>query len=356
MKRRKAAAEREKLMNDKLDKLKINTILNRKEPCFEPESCIVEKVVEIPHSTFGRLISKPLCDNYHIRQYRDLMGYYDDAYHCILAVDKEFGDGLLIESEGSNYARYAQYIPHAQDIVKAFNQTMAVSELKSHIENCVNDWLEQSKDDKEFCISTGDFLNNPFIENILTKYAAEVMAARPEIAASSCGNGFIEAVKNDLVETRLYCPLTILAEPEDDCSDLVEMPSQRFVAYEDIINARIAKSLDIEEKERGLITWCGDESLGRKVFSAIPSVEAINGSLYGEVTLKSYGGLDKAELTAVSDYITGQLSDGWGEGFEQKEIKLGCDCVYISFWNSEDYYLRPESEAFPEQNIQQMSQ
>ena len=53
------------------------------------------------------------------------------------------------------------------------------------------------------------------------------------------------------------------------------------------------------------------------------------------------------------DRIMGHKSDGWGEGFEQRPITLGDDEVYISFWNSDDYYLKPESELFPDQKLNQ---
>lgn len=42
----------------------------------------------------------------------------DDIYHCLLIYDEEQGDGLLIEAEGSFYARYAQYIPKARELVE----------------------------------------------------------------------------------------------------------------------------------------------------------------------------------------------------------------------------------------------
>ena len=60
----------------------------------------------------------------------------------------------------------------------------------------------------------------------------------------------------------------------------------------------------------------------------------------------SYGELNKTELEELSDEITGQLSDGWGEGFEQHPVTIGGEDYYISFWNCDDFYLKPESEVF----------
>ena len=54
-------------------------------------------------------------DNDLIAENTDLMYCdRDDIYHCLLIYDKEQGDGLLIEAEGSSYARYVQYIPNAK--------------------------------------------------------------------------------------------------------------------------------------------------------------------------------------------------------------------------------------------------
>ena len=53
----------------------------------------------------------------------------------------------------------------------------------------------------------------------------------------------------------------------------------------------------------------------------------------------------------MTQYLIGQYADGYGESLEQRPITLGEDEVYISFWNSDDYYLKPESELFPEQEI-----
>lgn len=93
-------------------KLMINTSLVRKESEFRTKSCVLEKAIAVPHAEFENLKSHPLRDNDLIAENIDLM-YCDsgDIYHCLLVYDEEQGDGLMIESEGTAYARYAQYMP-----------------------------------------------------------------------------------------------------------------------------------------------------------------------------------------------------------------------------------------------------
>lgn len=57
-----------------------------------------------------------------------------------------------------------------------------------------------------------------------------------------------------------------------------------------------------------------------------------------------YGELTEVETAKLLDFITGQLSDGWGEGFEQRPIKTNDGEIFVSFWNSEDFFIKPEQE------------
>ena len=41
-------------------------------------------------------------------------------------------------------------------------------------------------------------------------------------------------------------------------------------------------------------------------------------------------------IEEIKKNITGQYSDGWGEGFEQKVIETFDGGVYVSFWSSDD--------------------
>lgn len=335
------------------NKLTLNINLAGKEPCHEPDKCVVEKAIPIPHSEFEKISSKLLEPNYYISKYKELMLEADGINHCILLYDKSSGDGLLVNSEGCRYARYSQYIPHAKDIVETHGHTAALSELKSEIDKNISEWLENNRTCGNLSVKPKELFNTPEMGNILSKYVLESLQNRPEILSCTKENGSVRAEMRTLSETRLYCPLKITVDNHDDSADLYETPSHYYTEYEDKINKKIQQSFDYDEQERGLVTWCDDEDITRKVFSAKPFVEVRNGDLYGCVLLKHFGDLDKADLVSVSDYISGQLSDGWGESYEQHEISIGDEDIYVSFWDSSDeYFLKPESEVFPEPNYE----
>ena len=59
-----------------------------------------------------------MLDDYDfIDQYRDEMYQEGDIAHCILVKGENSTDGILVNSEGSGYARYAAYVPAAQSFL-----------------------------------------------------------------------------------------------------------------------------------------------------------------------------------------------------------------------------------------------
>ena len=65
-----------------------------------------------------------MLDDYDfIRNNIDLM-YCDreGVYHCLLVVGEDRPDGILVESEGSSYARYAAFLPNACDFLAAHQE------------------------------------------------------------------------------------------------------------------------------------------------------------------------------------------------------------------------------------------
>lgn len=91
--------------------------------------------------------------------------------------------------------------------------------------------------------------------------------------------------------------------------------------------------------------FSGSASIQEKVKSAVVTIENQEGTLYGCTKLELNEFLNPEELKELGDYITGQYSDGWGEGFEQQEIQVDGGELYVHFWQPKDYLfeqVKPE--------------
>lgn len=335
------------------DKLILNANMICKSSGFRPQECTVEKVIEVSSDEFRHFIDCPTLRNYYLSQYRSLMGFYDGTNHGVLFVNEENGDGLLVNSEGYDYARYSQFIPNARGIIRDFEQTAALDALKTHMDSCIDKWLKQYENEGKFGIPLTDLIDDSNLAEIFIDYASEMLYGDPRIEYCELTQNSIEVTKRELVETRFYCPLKI--EIDDGSGYPEKVSSENYVGYDDEINDFIRDDLNSDENavERGLAAYFHDENLDKKIYSIMPMVETRNGNLYGMAVVQSYGDLDKAEIAELIGYVTSQYADGFGEGLEQRPITLGEDEVYISLWNSEDYYLKPEGELFHDQKLDQ---
>lgn len=154
----------------------------------------------------------------------------------------------------------------------------------------------------------------------------------------------------ELEEFKLFSPLKGILYPYDEdwggTSDQAEEVSVgELCQYEDKILERIGQERLEEEGERGLAVYLGNRLLKRKVFSMNPTVEMWNGELWGVLEVKSHGPLSPQELSGLMEEWLGQESDGWGEGFEQREIKTEEGDLCVSFWHSgDDFFIKTEQE------------
>ena len=82
-----------------------------------------------------------------------------------------------------------------------------------------------------------------------------------------------------------------------------------------------------------------------KVLSTEWDVEEIRGTLYGVIQVDLAARLSLSEEKELKAWISGQNSDGFGEGLEQREFEIDGGEGYVSFWNSGDgYFVKNESE------------
>ena len=198
-------------------------------------------------------------------------------------------------------------------------KTAALDALKDRMDSCIDSWLERNANEGKFDIPLADLMEEIDPGEIVVDYAFERLSDDPRIADCELTNNFIEVTKRELVETRLYCPLKFEMDSENGIGSPFEIDSANYIDYDYEINEHIREDINFDEKavERGLAAYFHDENLDKKVYSAVPRVETRGGNIYGVITVKSYGELDKSELIDLTNELAGQLADGWGEGFEQ---------------------------------------
>jgi hypothetical protein len=96
------------------------------------------------------------------------------------------------------------------------------------------------------------------------------------------------------------------------------------------------------------------DSLNAKVSRYEFTVEEVGGELMGVAVLTLNDDLTEKELELIKSEVSGQASDGYGEGFEQNEIQTDERAIYVSFWNHENWSIKTAEELGIVEQIQMM--
>lgn len=122
-----------------------------------------------------------------------------------------------------------------------------------------------------------------------------------------------------------------------DGSDLVEFQTEILCGIED-------EQLP-DDEGRGLMTYFdGSDSVNEKVVSLFPTVELVNGKLYGVAVCQIIGTLSPGELEELKEYCQSQYNDGWGEGFAQRPRRTEHGDLHVSFWEDNSFSILTKQE------------
>ena len=132
------AVEQQREMGERLSALEASQYglytsaqLMRKEPELRVDRCKVEAVVELDRNRFYDFRTHLFDNQEFIKEHRDLMYQdRDGVSHCLLVLGEGEEDGILVESEGSLYARYSALLPNARGYMQKNIQTMAEDLIK----------------------------------------------------------------------------------------------------------------------------------------------------------------------------------------------------------------------------------
>lgn len=120
-----------------------------------------------------------------------------------------------------------------------------------------------------------------------------------------------------------------------------------LLQYADTIDEAVKK--DMADFNGDLMQYYHeDDSVRSKVVSAVPSVKIHGNKLCGCLTVELREPLNEGERVVLCEYISGQYSDGWGEGFEQRDICVEDGTLAVHFWQEDGFALKPELEVTQE--------
>lgn len=144
------------------------------------------------------------------------------------------------------------------------------------------------------------------------------------------------------IVTTFYCPLTAQVH-DDEYGDMNDVGDYEIRAAQYEIEEALEREQNLDFDMAAYIT--DHPTANDKLVSAVWSVEEIDGVLYGRIDCRSAVAFTEEEIEALKDGISGQNSDGFGEGFEQRPIETDEGDMYVSFWNSgDDYFIRTKEE------------
>lgn len=147
---------------------------------------------------------------------------------------------------------------------------------------------------------------------------------------------------------KVITPLTAEFVPdrwsgEDEIQDL---DGRGLMPYREQIEQTVAEqAVDL------LAYYDGPEEVRENLVSILPSVAVQDGRLCGCTAITYRQDLSEHQWNALFREIAGQYSDGWGEGFEQRDIEVDGGILNVHFWQSDGFEMIPIAVSRAEQTV-----
>lgn len=145
------------------------------------------------------------------------------------------------------------------------------------------------------------------------------------------------------MKEKFYFPL-IAHRVEEEYDDEYPISNHEILEYLDNVES------ELDEYQRfdntSMVEIFNDENLiDTKLKSMLWGVCEIEGKAYGFVEVEMDKPLTPREIDTLTDWISGQNSDGLGESFEQRPIETDYGDMYVSMWSFDrDYQIKTQAE------------
>ena len=134
-------------------------------------------------------------------------------------------------------------------------------------------------------------------------------------------------------------------DPYYDSTEGFDITNTELVSYRDGIEA-LMKTYQMDDGN-GMEQYFDEDDnaeVASKLKSMVWGFEVYNHELYGTVTVELTEDISAQGVSDLKDWISGQNSDGLGEGFEQQDIDIGDGYLNVSLWEAHGYYIDTTEE------------
>ena len=225
--------------------LVVSTAMHGKQSELITDTCVIEAVEELSRADFDDFRERMLRDyDFILDHSRSLMAGTDGRYHCLLVLCEGESDGILVDSEGSAYARYSGFLPDARII------------LEDRCQRVARDLLSEGKDsfsDTELRSRYGmDLFDGGCLRQVFEKAAVKI----PEVESLVCRDGvYTFGLKEDhdsymTVAELIRCGLEdvhlLHTDEEIDVATIVRLSSDMiteagFDEWYDVMSAKVER-------------------------------------------------------------------------------------------------------------------
>ena len=148
-----------------------------------------------------------------------------------------------------------------------------------------------------------------------------------------------------------YCPLIANVYSRDEYGNMEDYPDEYdgsyLVPYEERIRDLILLE-DARDEDNLAAYFDGSNGAVGKLKEIHFGTQNVDGVLYGCIRAELTAPFTVDEDAEFKDWLEGQCSDGFGEGLEQRSIRVEDGDMYVSFWDGGDDWFMLNGDEFDE--------
>ena len=167
-----------------------NAIFERKVDALRTTPCVIEAVEVMSDKEFKDFKNNLLTDRAFILDRKeDMFTDSSGRIHCLLAMNEESGDGILIDSSGYDYARYVSFMPNIKAYIEQQISFAADKIIHNAAENTSNgSWTVSFEEiSEQFALTVKE--SNGIVNMLLSK-----LESRDEMADILVEDGCFDMV------------------------------------------------------------------------------------------------------------------------------------------------------------------